>query len=190
MHGCSKLRSGKRLRRKTEDGRPKTEDGRRKDEGKMKELTYSIMYKMKLIGKLFLIVSLAYSSKLSSQPAYLTGTGQSSIEPDQTLISLHLGGYGAPRDGRFSLQWIEKGSVPDATALAGITNRLYIVSGNDILNMVPSESVPVWKSVGKAEKIISLAGLNEKLYAINTAGDLLVTNTQGKNQMEQHRISE
>ena len=59
----------------------------------------------------------ARNSSLNGQTGYLAGTGQSGIEPYESLISLHLGGYGAPRDGRFTLQWKHEGETPDAVAM-------------------------------------------------------------------------
>ncbi len=108
-----------------------------------------------------------------SQSSYFVGTAQSSIEPDQSLISLHLGGYGAPRDGRFSLQWINKGNAPEATAMAGVTNKLFIVSNNELLWMNPSGNNSKWEKAGKAENIKCITGINNKLYAANNNGDLL-----------------
>jgi hypothetical protein len=113
-----------------------------------------------------------------SQSSYLIGTSQANIEPDQSLISLHLGGYGAPKDGRFTLQWINKGLVPEVTAMGGLTDKLYIVSKSDLLWINPSGSSSTWIKAGKAENIKSLAGLNGKLYAVCNNGDLLETKVQ------------
>jgi hypothetical protein len=114
-----------------------------------------------------------------AQSSYMIGTSQASIEPDQTLISLHLGGYGAPRDGRFSLQWINKGAVPEVTAMAGLSDKLYIVSKGDLLFVNPLDNNLVWKKAGKAENIRSIAGFNGKLYSVNGNGELLETKVQG-----------
>ena len=127
-----------------------------------------------LLSLLILIPFLAYT-----QSSYLIGTSQSCIEPDPSLISLHLGGYGAPRDGRFTLQWINKGPVPEITALGGLTNKLYIVSSGNLFWMNSSENNPTWKKAGKAENIRSIAGLNAILYAVNNNGELLETNVRG-----------
>ncbi|MCX6222670.1 MAG: hypothetical protein NTZ69_17010 [Bacteroidia bacterium] len=115
-----------------------------------------------------------------AQPSYLTGTSQASIEPDQSLISLHLAGYGSPREGRFTLQWINKGAVPEVTAMGGLSDKLYIVSNGDLLCMNPAENNPTWKKAGKAENIRSIAGINGKLYAVNNKGELLETKVQGR----------
>jgi len=126
---------------------------------------------------LLLLIMLPYLSY--TQSSFFIGTSQASIEPEQSLISLHLGGYGAPRDGRFTLQWINKGSVPEITALVGLTNKLYIVSKNELLWMNPKETNSTWEKAGKAENIRSLAGLKSILYAVNNNGELLETKIQG-----------
>ena len=127
-----------------------------------------------LLPLLILLPFLSYT-----QTSYLIGTSKESIEPDQSLISVHLAGYGAPRDGRFSLQWINKGVAPAMTAMSGVSNKLFIVSNNDLLGMNPSENNSSWKKAGKAENIRSIAGLNDKLYAANNNGDLLESKVKG-----------
>jgi hypothetical protein len=134
---------------------------------------------MKLIRVLLLLLIILISGQIYSQSSYLIGTSQAGIEPDQSLISLHLGGYGAPRDGRFTLQWINKGAVSEVTAMGGLTDKLYIVSKGDLLWMNPSENNSAWKKAGKAENNRLIAGLNGKLYAVNNNGELLETKLQG-----------
>ena len=128
---------------------------------------------MKIIN---IILSLILLTDFSyAQHSYLIGTSRISIEPDQSLISLALGGYGSPRDGRFTLQWIKKESVSEITDIGGLTDKLYIVSNSDLLCMDLSENNAAWKKAGKAENIISIAGLNGKLYGVTNNGELLVT---------------
>jgi hypothetical protein len=114
-----------------------------------------------------------------AQSSYLIGTAQEGIEPDQSLISLHLGGYGAPRDGRFSLQWINKGQLPEVDAMAGTTDKLYILSKGDLLSLNPSANSSTWEKAGKADQIRSIAGINGKLYAANDQGEILATKVPG-----------
>ena len=122
---------------------------------------------------LSLLLILPYLS--NSQSNYLIGTSQEAIEPDQSLISLHLGGYGAPKDGRFTLQWMMMGTVPEPTAFAGLNDKLYIVSKDDLWSLNPSENIATWAKAGKAENIRSIAGFNNELYGINANGELLKT---------------
>ncbi len=132
------------------------------------------------IIKLLLPLSFLLSYNSYPQSSYRVGTSQASIEPDQSLISLHLGGYGAPRDGRFTLQWINKGTVPEANSLCGSGDILYIVSKGDLLFMNPSESILKWHHAGKADNIRCIAGSYGKIYGINNQGVLLETKMHGR----------
>ncbi|MEI6679910.1 MAG: hypothetical protein WCL21_14945 [Mariniphaga sp.] len=127
-----------------------------------------------LLSVFFLLPVLSFS-----QSGYLIGTSQEKIEPDQSLISLHLGGYGAPKAGRFTLQWVKKGSVPEVTAIVGLNDKLFIVSNGYLLSMNPSEINSTWLKVGNAGNIISLAGFNNELYALNQKGELFKTKLSG-----------
>ncbi len=135
---------------------------------------------MKKLKFATLLITILLPVHGSAQLVYLAGTSQASLEPDQSLISLHLGGYGAPREGRFTLQWIGRGDTPVATAFAGVDNKLYIVSGSDLLYQNSSDAGHAWKKAGKAENIISIAGFNGKLYALNRNGELFETSTNSK----------
>jgi|WetSurMetagenome_2_1015567.scaffolds.fasta_scaffold02277_3 hypothetical protein len=135
---------------------------------------------MKLITNLFILVTFLNSVQVSSQPAYLIGTSQASIEPDQSLISLHLGGYGLPKDGRFTLQWVNKGAVMEVSSMCGLADNLYILSKNEILYKNPSDPGSLWRKAGKAENIRSIAALDGKLYALNNNGELLSTKVSGE----------
>ncbi|MCD4769704.1 MAG: hypothetical protein K8R35_06000 [Bacteroidales bacterium] len=124
------------------------------------------------------MVSILISGQIYSQSFYHVGTSQVGIEPDQSLISLHLGGYGEPRDGRFTLQWIDKEAVPDVSAFVGMADKLYIISKGELFKMDPFENNSGWNREGKTENIRSVAGLNGDLYAINNKGELLITKAE------------
>jgi hypothetical protein len=128
----------------------------------------------------FLLLLIIKTAFLTGQTGYLAGTGKSGIEPDESLISLHLGGYGAPREGRFTLQWISKGNLPEAVTLAGMNDKLFIVYGNELLYSIPSETNIVWRSAGKATGIISIAGDDGLLYGLNRNGEILFSKSEGK----------
>jgi hypothetical protein len=120
----------------------------------------------------FLIIICLNTGLVSAQSGFLAGTAQSGIEPDESLISLHLGGYGAPRDGRFTLQWINHGTTPDAQSMAGLKDKLYILSGSNLLYCTPAMPKPVWSIACKADNIIAVSGYEDKLYALKNNGDL------------------
>ena len=104
---------------------------------------------MKIIRYLLLSVLIIDSHVIFSQSTYLVGTSQTSIEPDQSLISLHLGGYGLPKEGRFSLQWINKGKVPEVTAMGTLPDKIYIVSNGNLMWMNTTNNNREWKKAGK-----------------------------------------
>ncbi len=56
----------------------------------------------------FLLLLIFFSGPVSAQQIYQAGLSRESIEPSTNLISLSLGGYAAPWEGRFTLQWIQK----------------------------------------------------------------------------------
>jgi hypothetical protein len=138
------------------------------------------------IGGLLTIVCLN-TGFLSAQSGFLAGTAQSGIEPDESLISLHLGGYGAPRDGRFSLQWINQGAAPDAQCMAGLKDKLYVLSGNDLLCYSPAMPKPGWTIACKAENIIAIAGYEDKLFALKNNGELLESKNTANIRWNQFR---
>jgi hypothetical protein len=135
---------------------------------------------MKLIKPLHLLLIILISGQLYSQPAYLIGTSQISIEPDQSLISLHLGGYGAPREGRFSLQWTNKGPVPEVNSMGGLNDKLFIISKDELMSMNPSENGSVWKKAGAAKNLSAIACSKTRLYALNNTGEILESKINGE----------
>ncbi len=132
---------------------------------------------MKLKVLLLLIFILPYLSY--SQSSYLVGTSQVSIEPAESLISLNMTGYGFPRDGRFTLQWENRGAVPEVKAMGGLNGKLYIVTKGDLMERNPSENGATWEKAGKAENIRSIAGFQNELYALNNNGRLLKSKIRG-----------
>ncbi|HBH84557.1 MAG: hypothetical protein A2X05_02820 [Bacteroidetes bacterium GWE2_41_25] len=134
---------------------------------------------MKSIRFVLFIALLQIAGNIDAQTEYYAGTSQISIEPDQALLSLHLGGYGLPRNGRFTLQWTSLGSLPEAVSLAVSGNNMYIISNNELLRLVPENQSWKWEKAGPAEGIISVAGAEGKMYGLNSNGELLETSLQG-----------
>lgn len=134
---------------------------------------------MKIIKAFLVLFVFSFAGQINAQPSYLVGTAKVSIEPDKSVISLALGGYAAPREGRFTLQWINKGPLPEAAAMGGLSDKLYIVSNYELLSMIPSESNLIWEKAGKAENIKSITGLDGKLYATDKNGELLEKTVKG-----------
>jgi len=134
---------------------------------------------MKSLKYLLFIIILVLSDKLFSQTDYYAGTSRVSIEPDQTLLSLHLGGYGLPRDGRFTLEWSAIGSLSEVNSLGISGDKMYIISKNELFRLNLENTNVKWEKSGPAEGIIAIAGVDGKMYGINAKGDLLETSLQG-----------
>ena len=60
---------------------------------------------MKLWKTVLILGILCSSFQLSAQSRYQAGYASISIEPDEHIFSVALQGYGAPAEGRFSLEW-------------------------------------------------------------------------------------
>jgi hypothetical protein len=116
----------------------------------------------------------------AGQPDYLAGTGQESIEPDESLISLHLGGYGAPREGRFSLQWKTMTKIPAVEAIAGTEDNLFIFSEGNILKSGQPVNENGWQPMGKSSGMVSFTVSGNRLYAIDGKGSIFESSTQGR----------
>jgi hypothetical protein len=130
--------------------------------------------------KIFLLSMLLFIPGIgNSQSSYQVGTAQVSIEPDKSLVSLHLGGYGAPREGRFTLHWKELEQLSEVTSMTGLDGKIFIVSNNDLLWKNIDAQNSSWKTAGRAANIKAIAGLNGKLYAVNNNGELLETKVSG-----------
>jgi hypothetical protein len=120
---------------------------------------------------LFILIVLPFISQ--SQFLYQVGTSSVSIEPDLSLISLHLGGYGAPRDGRFTLQWVKKQPISGVVTIGGGIDRLFVISNGVLMRTNPDEKNNKWQKTDRIPDIISIAGTKDKLFAISKGGILL-----------------
>lgn len=130
---------------------------------------------------LFLIFSFFLMSIVRGQGTLLTGSAKVNIDPDSSVFSLPLAGYGAPREGRFSIEWKFKQDIQGLKLITAAGNKLYAVSADGSL-LVTNTTVPeiTWKNAGAAKDIISITGFNNKLYAVNTANEIIVLDVNKK----------
>lgn len=108
-----------------------------------------------------------------SMPQYLAGSGTESIEPDSTVFSLALGGYGSPREGRFSLTWRQLTKTEPLKTVTYFKGKFYGVNFNGDLIAGAAGSEGKWATVDDNTKIVALASSDEKLFAVNTSNELL-----------------
>jgi len=144
---------------------------------------------------LLLAFFLCISMIIDAQDVYKVGSGIASIEPDEDFFSQSLQGYGDPAEGRFTLNWIEKGDIEPSNSLTGLGESLYSLRpGGDLYKADMTKDIPTWKWVAATDTVFRLsgsdpnsfkiiAGLGDKLYAISLNNRLSVYDTT-KNRIE------
>lgn len=138
-------------------------------------MKHNIMY-------LLLVISLFGCTAKTSE--FMVGTSAVSIEPDNSIFSLTLAGYGFPGEGRFTLEWIERGNTPDIVYMAGLGKVLYGVDRNGKLFCLKELSGnSQWASVQSSQIVKYVAGLQDELFAV-TSGDCLWRATPRSNKVE------
>jgi hypothetical protein len=111
------------------------------------------------------------SFKSFGQQEYLAGVGRESLMPGQESFSLALAGYGAPREGRFTLDWEKKASLEPGAVLAGIDGVLYALHPKGGLQQAPMTRFPLqWAPAGKARAGKSLTGEKGALWLLDASG--------------------
>lgn len=125
------------------------------------------------LGCLIGLTIFSIPSSTFAQYEYRIGKGQSSIEPDKHILSLSLAGYGAPREGRFSLEWKARaslGSVADATIVG---DRLYMLQEGKVFRLDLDDLKAEKKVLKQSGQLKLLAGNEKTLFALNTDNELL-----------------
>jgi hypothetical protein len=135
---------------------------------------------MPLIAILFFYLFAVNSFSAKAQEGYKAGFSRVSIEPHHYPFSLALAGYGAPRDGRFSLEWIKSGVAEGSVAFTSMGNALLKLSNQTLFTAVASGKPLIWKQAGGGHDLKLIAGAGKLLYAVNAGGDVLVTSFPGK----------
>lgn len=114
-----------------------------------------------------LLLGFIFSDLSYSQSKYQIGTSNVSLEPDSSIFSLALAGYGFPREGRFSITWNYLDSAENISALTGYKEKLYAVSGSgNLLEGIVTPQAVLWKIIGKSEGATALSIANNTIYAI------------------------
>ncbi len=134
--------------------------------------------------KSYYLLILSFFLASCNQNLYEVGSSVVSIEPTGETVSISLAGYAAPAMGRFSITWDDKGAL-DAIALCSLDEALYIAAPNGDIILVDSEDLQKNKKIGSIPSIKFLAGLNGLLYAIDSKGNLLVSNPMTELKWEQ-----
>lgn len=128
---------------------------------------------MQILSRLLFVVLMLGSMFIAdAQVNYRAGFAKASLEPASWPFSLSLAGYGAPRDGRFSLEWIRKGEAGDCKAFGSRSQELLLVRDGAVVKTGIAGN-PIWKNIGKADRIRLLAGNNKGLFAVDEKGAVL-----------------
>ncbi|RYU90923.1 hypothetical protein EWM62_09835 [Mucilaginibacter terrigena] len=116
---------------------------------------------------LFLLLVFLGMPAVKAQETFLVGAAKVSIDPDSTVFSVPLAGYGAPRDGRFSIEWKLKQDLNEINLVAAAGKKLYAVNAaHELLVANGTQQTAKWKKAGTAKGITAITGTNTKLYAL------------------------
>ena len=138
---------------------------------------------MKNIGKLIrtaLSLVLFIALFACNNPSdFKVGSSIVSIEPADSLFSLTLAGYGAPAEGRFSMEWEKVGDALGIVSITGKDKGLYgiDVSGK-LYGMDFTEKV--WYPIVSPKPLKYLATMQSDLLAISVEGDCLYAKFHSK----------
>lgn len=134
---------------------------------------------MKKWKTLSFLAALCASFQLSAQTRYQAGFASVSLEPSENIFSVALQGYGAPAEGRFSLEWADVGTLGEVAHITGLGNYLYALTPDGDLNRTDATRQPLeWTNIGATNPVVLLAGatpdsfkliasLGETLYAVS-----------------------
>ncbi len=120
---------------------------------------------------------------------YLAGTARVSIEPDSSVFSLSLAGYGYPGEGRFTLKWEESGEIPGVKGLAGEEKGLYALTAEGELRRGRWEKGRLeWKTLEKNTDFCFITVCRNKIYAIDSKNRLWVKAVSGRKWKEMETV--
>jgi hypothetical protein len=106
-----------------------------------------------------------------SKDSYRVGFSSTSLDPDDQFVSLALAGYAAPWEGRFTLQWKEKGTIPPYLGITGGEGHLYYVDGHSLYRS-SRISTSQWEKIGDAAGIRHIVAATNTLYGVDSGGQL------------------
>lgn len=144
---------------------------------------------MKKWKTLLFLAALCAGFQLPAQTRYQAGFASVSLEPSGNIFSVALQGYGAPAEGRFSLEWTDAGTLGEVAHITGLGNYLYALAPDGCLIRADVARQPFeWDSLGATNPVVLLAGATpdsfkliasqgEALYAVSLDNRLLCYDT-------------
>lgn len=131
---------------------------------------------------LLIIVLSLLSTCVSAANRFMVGTSTVSIEPDNSIFSLTLAGYGFPGEGRFTLEWIEKGDASGIIDMAGSGDILYgINKSGELFYLETQADKPQWRIMRSSQPVKYLAVSQNVLFAIGFDDQLFQANLEQDN---------
>lgn len=116
----------------------------------------------------------AFAFTAMAQTNYRVGMGSASIEPDHSIFSTALAGYGLPREGRFSITWNSVEAPSALKTLAGDGHVLYALSDTQMWEGRPGGNGAVsWSLVGERRGLRTVFGADDGRYALDARGAVL-----------------
>lgn len=126
---------------------------------------------------------------VNAQQGYLSGTAKASIEPKSYPFSVALAGYGYPRGGRFSLDWIKidhlsssafmqpekwKSLAVNAVTFTVLDQMMYAVDKNGTITYAALKGKSMnWQKLTELDGIISLTSYKGRLFALTSNDELM-----------------
>ena len=149
----------------------------------------------------FILLGIAglFVTPVKAQQTYLSGTARASIEPKTYPFSVALAGYGYPRGGRFSLEWIKKDNKSAAFSELEQQLKLKKLAGNAVTFTVLDKVMYAadktgtityaaikgkamnWQKLTELEGIISLTSYKGRLFALTENDELMRFELKNKN---------
>lgn len=96
---------------------------------------------------------------------YFVGFSKESINPNSTILSSPLAGFGNPKEGRFSIDFLEMGIANNVVAMCSSNTKIYVAtSDNKLWQTDINSSTPNWMFIGMAYYTTAMTYGNGKLY--------------------------
>lgn len=138
---------------------------------------------MKSLKFINLLAAIVLNATGFAQAEFLVGSSKVSIEPQEEIFSVSLAGYGAPREGRFSLTWNYVGDAPEFKTVTSYHDKIFGIHGNDLYVGTLNNKALSWKTISGAGGIVSIANVAGQLFAIKTDNKIYKLQTSGTRLM-------
>lgn len=124
---------------------------------------------------LLFLLPILCAPAMRGQSTFMAGAASISIDPDSSIFSVALAGYGAPGSGRFSIEWQLEQTLNSLQCITAAGDKLYAVNtAGELLVAAAAPPKITWKKAGNAKDLKAITGAGNRLYAITTDNRLQV----------------